>query len=47
MDIYPKKMNLKDKTVVELRPLTQNDKGILINFFSSLNEEEKFYLKEE
>ncbi|HQJ74850.1 MAG TPA: GNAT family N-acetyltransferase [Bacteroidota bacterium] len=47
MDIYPKKMNLKDKTVVELRPLTQNDKGILINFFSSLNEEEKFYLKED
>lgn len=47
MDIYPKKMTLNDKSIVELRPLTHNDKGLLINFFSSLSDEEKFYLKED
>ena len=47
MDIYPKTMSLNDKTLVTLRPLTQHDRGLLDQFFISLPEEDKFYLRED
>jgi L-amino acid N-acyltransferase YncA len=47
MDIYPKVMALKDKTLVNLRPLTQLDRALLDKFFLSLPEEDKFYLRED
>ena len=47
MDIYPKTMLLNDKTLVTLRPITQDDRKNLDQFFASLPAEDKFYLKED
>lgn len=40
-------MTLNDKTIVNLRPLTSQDRGLLDEFFIALPEEDKFYLRED
>lgn len=47
MDIYPKSMTLNDKTIISLRPLNQQDRKLVNDFFKSLPEEDKFYLRED
>jgi len=42
---YPKNVNLKDGTVVSLRPMTRDDELGAVMFFGSLPEESRRYLR--
>ncbi len=45
-DAYPKSVLLRDDTVVEIRPLENDDKDLLLEFFTRVPEDDRFYLKE-
>jgi L-amino acid N-acyltransferase YncA len=45
LEEYPKKVTLKDGTVLTLRPLTRDDEHSLYMFFSSLPEEARRHLR--
>ena len=43
---YPKSILLVDGTAITLRPLAEQDKVQLLNFFRRIPEEDRYYLKE-
>jgi L-amino acid N-acyltransferase YncA len=45
--IYPKKMTLRDGSMITLRPMTKDDAEGLLHFFLNIPEEERWYLKED
>lgn len=46
LEAYPKTILLRDRTEAVIRPLNHEDAGRLFNFFKTIPEEERFYLKE-
>jgi GNAT superfamily N-acetyltransferase len=44
---YPRRLQLRDSTVVELRPMSRADETALVDFFRSVPAEERFFLKED
>jgi len=42
---YPKEIQLKDGTSVILRPMTRSDEGALLDFFTSLTDEDRLYTR--
>ena len=46
IDAFPKTILLRDGTQVTLRPLVEEDKLRLLDFFRRIPEEERYYLKE-
>ncbi len=47
IDIYPKKITLRDGTVLTLRPLMREDADALLQFFLAVPESERWYLKDD
>jgi RimJ/RimL family protein N-acetyltransferase len=47
LKIYPKKLTLRDGSTLTLRPMTREDEGALLNFFLSIPESERWFLKED
>ena len=45
-DAYPKTVLLRDDTVVEIRPMLIEDRELLLDFFTNVPEDDRFYLKE-
>jgi L-amino acid N-acyltransferase YncA len=45
--IYPKQITLRDGTVLTLRPMTPSDAAGLLQFFLSIPESERWFLKED
>ncbi|NQW22447.1 MAG: GNAT family N-acetyltransferase [SAR202 cluster bacterium] len=46
IEAYPKTILLRDDTQVEMRPLTNDDKTRLLEFFMRIPEDDRFYLRE-
>ncbi len=46
IEAYPKAILLRDDTVVEIRPLKNEDKVRLLDFFIRIPEDDRFYLRE-
>ena len=45
IDAYPKTVTLKDQTEVMIRPVAQSDVAPLVEFFESLSDEERLYVR--
>ena len=46
LDEYPKEVALKDGSTVTLRPMVARDEAALLEFFQSLSEGERLYLRD-
>lgn len=44
---YPKELSLRDGTAVSIRPLQPEDENALLEFFLTIPEDERFFLKED
>jgi len=47
ISIYPKKVTLRDGTVLTLRPMGKDDESALLSFFLGIPENERWFLKED
>jgi acetyltransferase len=45
--VYPKKVTLRDGTIITIRPMSHEDADGLLQFFLTIPEEERWYLKED